>query len=602
MTKSIPFHQTIALSLNSALAHKRLATLAAGVLCAVVPAWADPIFSDNFDGYVDGNQNTVQVDTGYLVSYGGNLPGWDKGGAGAIHAVDLTAAGSYAVMIFQDNTITLTAGIDANDSAFAYQVDFSGGGAVYADRGQATTAADGLIFDILREDGSVLFSYNYLPGAWPGDEILTPASFQYVGDGSGPVRLRIHAINVVGRFNGAVDDLSVSKVGAATAPVITTQPAGATVEAGSDIRFSVAATSATTYQWRKDGVAIAGATSNTYEIADVKTGQAGAYSVVVSNSAGSSTSADAVLQVTAAPTYANYRAAVKADQPIHYYTFDEMSGATAVDSGSLAGLDGSYAEALYTGGLTLGAPSVSPDFGSSVHFDGQPGTFVDLGLFHPGASVTVEVWARLDTDAQHEPAYHDIAGRMDGSYILDFAPGDAVNFIANSDTGTQARTTTAPAVPRAVWHHLVGVFDGTTGTARLYVDGVKGSEQTVGGGLQDVGPDPDRVLIGASRNGSVNSFNFKGFIDEVAFYDKPLSAAQIRAHYHSAVTAAPELSIVPAVIVSWPGFPAGYVLQSATSVEGPYEVYHGGIYSDNGTFIVPVPDGSGSRYFRLVLP
>lgn len=50
-----------------------------------------------------------------------------------------------------------------------------------------------------------------------------------------------------------------------------------------------------TYQWRKDGVAIAGATGATYTIAAAAASDAGAYSVVVSNQAGSTTSDTALL-------------------------------------------------------------------------------------------------------------------------------------------------------------------------------------------------------------------------------------------------------------------------------------------------------------------
>ncbi|MBE2213015.1 MAG: immunoglobulin domain-containing protein [Opitutaceae bacterium] len=60
-----------------------------------------------------------------------------------------------------------------------------------------------------------------------------------------------------------------------------------------------------TYQWQKDGVDIAGATSSTFTIASAQAGDAGRYTVVVSNSAGSITSGPATLTVTAAPSAAS---------------------------------------------------------------------------------------------------------------------------------------------------------------------------------------------------------------------------------------------------------------------------------------------------------
>ena len=89
---------------------------------------------------------------------------------------------------------------------------------------------------------------------------------------------------------------------AATAPTITTQPSSSSVTAGSAASFSVAAsgTATLTYQWRKDGTSISGATSSTYSISSTATSHAGSYSVVVTNSAGSAISNAATLTVTAA--------------------------------------------------------------------------------------------------------------------------------------------------------------------------------------------------------------------------------------------------------------------------------------------------------------
>jgi hypothetical protein len=91
---------------------------------------------------------------------------------------------------------------------------------------------------------------------------------------------------------------------AATAPTITTQPSSSSVAAGSAASFSVVAggTAPLSYQWRKDGVAISGATSSTYSISSTATSDAGSYTVVVTNSAGSATSSTAALTVTASAT------------------------------------------------------------------------------------------------------------------------------------------------------------------------------------------------------------------------------------------------------------------------------------------------------------
>jgi len=87
-------------------------------------------------------------------------------------------------------------------------------------------------------------------------------------------------------------------------PTITTQPASQAVNAGGNVTFSVSATGTTpmSYQWRFNGSNISGATGSSYTKNNVQSGDAGNYSVVVSNVAGSATSANASLTVNVPPT------------------------------------------------------------------------------------------------------------------------------------------------------------------------------------------------------------------------------------------------------------------------------------------------------------
>jgi len=81
----------------------------------------------------------------------------------------------------------------------------------------------------------------------------------------------------------------------ASLPVITTQPLSQTVVEGQSASFAVTASGSAPldYQWQKDGVDITGETSASYTLASAQTGQAGAYTVVVSNTAGSVTNTPA---------------------------------------------------------------------------------------------------------------------------------------------------------------------------------------------------------------------------------------------------------------------------------------------------------------------
>jgi glucose/arabinose dehydrogenase len=85
------------------------------------------------------------------------------------------------------------------------------------------------------------------------------------------------------------------------APAITTQPVSQSVPQGQTVTFSVTASGATpmTYQWKKNGTAIAGATNASYTITNVQNTHAGQYSATVTNSFGNATSNSATLTVTA---------------------------------------------------------------------------------------------------------------------------------------------------------------------------------------------------------------------------------------------------------------------------------------------------------------
>ncbi|MBI1853612.1 MAG: immunoglobulin domain-containing protein [Planctomycetes bacterium] len=85
---------------------------------------------------------------------------------------------------------------------------------------------------------------------------------------------------------------------------IVTQPASQTVFVGDPVTFSVLANGAPpiTFQWRKGGVDIGGATSSSYSIASTVFGDAGSYDVVVTSGCGTATSDPAVLTVNPLPT------------------------------------------------------------------------------------------------------------------------------------------------------------------------------------------------------------------------------------------------------------------------------------------------------------
>ncbi len=99
-----------------------------------------------------------------------------------------------------------------------------------------------------------------------------------------------------------IDDVTIgisATISNPVAPGFTTQPASQTVNTGANVTFTVEASGTPTpaYQWQKDGVNITGATNASLILSSVTAADAGSYTVVVTNSAGSVTSDAAVLTV-----------------------------------------------------------------------------------------------------------------------------------------------------------------------------------------------------------------------------------------------------------------------------------------------------------------
>ena len=132
--------------------------------------------------------------------------------------------------------------------------------------------------------------------------------------------------NSVGTVTSAAATLTVN-----VAPSITTPPANVTVTAPAAATFSVVAAgdAPLSYQWRRNGAPIAGATSASYVLTPTAGSDSGAsFDVVVSNSVGSVTSAAATLTVNVTPSITTPPANVTVTAPAAA-TFSVVAAGTA---------------------------------------------------------------------------------------------------------------------------------------------------------------------------------------------------------------------------------------------------------------------------------
>lgn len=163
-----------------------------------------------------------------------------------------------------------------------------------------------------------------------------------------------------------------------------------------------------------------------------------------------------------------------------------------------------------------------------------------IGVAHSATlepeTLTLEAWVYLD----EQPSGHDARKWVAGKNTNEWARGHYGLVVSNAFTcaymnigGGQAECYTARTdapLALAAWHHLAMSYDGTT--LRLYVDGAQaasceiGKKRIPGKGQFSIGRRPDAYT------------HFRGRIDEVRLYDRPLSAEQLRRHHASPEDAA----------------------------------------------------------------
>ncbi|MCX7696777.1 MAG: immunoglobulin domain-containing protein [Bacteroidales bacterium] len=169
------------------------------------------------------------------------------------------------------------------------------------------------------------------PGTWGNDEFKVlvsttnnnPSSFTPIS-GSNPVQapstwtqftydlssynnqtiyLAIQHVSS-GKFMLWIDDLVINSTVGCTAATIATHPTSTSACPGSQVSFTVSAngTPPISYQWKKNGTNINGATNSTFTITSVGSSDVGSYTCVVSNACGNAESNPATLTLSNPPT------------------------------------------------------------------------------------------------------------------------------------------------------------------------------------------------------------------------------------------------------------------------------------------------------------
>jgi hypothetical protein len=321
----------------------------------------------------------------------------------------------------------------------------------------------------------------------------------------------------------------------AVAPIIATQPRNVTCYSNDTAAFSVALNPVrslvASYQWQLNGTPISGATSSTLTLANVTNGNAGTYTVVVTNYMGSILSSNAVLTVQSLPA-PNTTAGL-----VGWWKFDDGSGSgTASDSsgngdtGTLAGFTDTSYTSQWGPGIIAGALTFNGD-GSGLNVVAIPnvGTPAPAVLdFSASPVFSLAAWVNGSTTQTNGGGI--IAKGTGGGgeqYTIDIAGGKYRFFVR--DTNGVAYTAQSAVAPSGFWQHVAGVLNATNGTMNLYVNGALAASGLAPSSVQT---NSHEMTIG-NRQPSTAAYGdaFTGTLDDVRVYGRDLTSADVFALY-----------------------------------------------------------------------
>src|SRR5581483_6715243 len=285
------------------------------------------------------------------------------------------------------------------------------------------------------------------------------------------------------------------------------QPINLTITQGNDalLEFSVLGTSPLFYEWYFNSNLIANATENSLLLTNLQMSQAGYYLATASNNMGWFATSNALLTINAA------QAIAPAPNIVRWWKAETNAlDVYGTNNGTISG------------SLNYATGKV----GQAFSFDGQGG-YIQVAdspclNFGTNSPVTDELWA-YRTGSENVMCF---VGKRDTNcgatweYQMAFDPTNGMYFNSSS-----AGVYTGIQMPVDTWLHLAATFDG--GTLSFYTNGVLAATNT-----GTLGPANNAPLeIGSSGGCSL----FHGLIDELAIYNRALSAAEIQAIYNASL-------------------------------------------------------------------
>lgn len=287
------------------------------------------------------------------------------------------------------------------------------------------------------------------------------------------------------------------------------------------------------------------------------------------------------------------------------YTFEGLTGTqNATNTGSAApSFNGTIG-----GGATYS--TASPKVGSTAAIFDDSGDFINTGFGASRSASTspfsITLWAKKDSATPCSSVVKHLLGVSATPASTRFYVRCSTNKIGLRVAGN-AQVNSAADMPQDTWFHVGVVMSGTVG--RLYVNGVEVASSTYSGYVLPAGP----IYLGniwENGSASVAGEGWGGQIDEVAIYDRALSASEVLDSYNSvatpnAVTNVVALPFDQKVRLRWnpptgSGVPTttDYLIEYKLAAASTYTLFNDGISTATSTVVTGLANGS-SYNFRI---
>lgn len=179
------------------------------------------------------------------------------------------------------------------------------------------------------------------------------------------------------------------------------------------------------------------------------------------------------------------------------------------------------------------ASSTTSKFGRAFDFETSGPSDDYLNFSNPslldnfGNSLSVEAWIRPESFPANDPTIADKDFQSQFSFFIATPENSIAAYVVNSSGGSRNLVGNR-TLSIATWYHVAFVYDGSD--IRLYVDGsLDGTPVSQSG---NVATSSKAFLVGSGWNGNNPlTFPFDGLIDEVAVFNRSLSAQEIKDHY-----------------------------------------------------------------------